>query len=367
MKIALIEPFFSGSHRTWAEGLQQFSKHQITIFSLPGRHWKWRMFGGAVALAQQFLETNEQFDLILASDMLDLATFLGLIRKKGASIPTAIYFHENQITYPWSPNDQVAPADRNNQYGFINFTSALAADAVFFNSDFHQRSFLESLPTFLKQFPDRRQLNTVEKIAQKSQMLPLGMNLKSLRIDAPPVRKGSPVLLWNHRWEYDKNPEFFFQVLFRLKSEGHPFRLVVLGESYPKTPPIFEAARTQMKDEILQFGFAKNKAEYARWLHMADILPVSSQQDFFGGSVVEAIFCNCYPILPNRLAFPGHIPKQLRETHLYRDTEEFYTKIRAAMQNIDSIRTQSFRDFVARYDWSKLAAFYDESFQNLML
>ena len=66
-------------------------------------------------------------------------------------------------------------------------------------------------------------------------------------------------------------------------------------------------------------GFVDSFEEYARLLHLADILPVTSQQDFFGGSVVEAIYCNCHPILPNRLAYTDHIPSALHDIHLYHD------------------------------------------------
>ncbi|MEZ4982818.1 MAG: DUF3524 domain-containing protein [Saprospiraceae bacterium] len=75
MKILLIEPFFVGSHQSWAEGLQEFSNHTISILSLPGRHWKWRMAGAAIELAEQFNKLEEMPDAILATDMLDLATF----------------------------------------------------------------------------------------------------------------------------------------------------------------------------------------------------------------------------------------------------------------------------------------------------
>ncbi len=173
MTILLLEPFFSGSHKTWAEGLQKHSKHQVDLLSLPGRHWKWRMYGGAVSLSKLFLASDLQPDLILATDMLDLTTFLALTRKRTASTPTALYFHENQITYPWSPSDQDIQLGRNNQYGFINFTSALAADAVFFNSRYHQRSFLGALPDFLRQFPDHRELEAIEQIRKKSEVLSL--------------------------------------------------------------------------------------------------------------------------------------------------------------------------------------------------
>ena len=52
MKVALVEAFFTGSHKRWAEELQHFSLRQIDIFSLKGNYWKWRMHGGAISLAK---------------------------------------------------------------------------------------------------------------------------------------------------------------------------------------------------------------------------------------------------------------------------------------------------------------------------
>ena len=106
MKILLLEPYFTGSHRSWAEGLKKHSNHDITILSLPGRFWKWRMHGGAVSLSKEFVKLQGTFDLILATDMLDLTTFLSLTRKQTSDIPTVVYFHENQLSYPWSPDDR---------------------------------------------------------------------------------------------------------------------------------------------------------------------------------------------------------------------------------------------------------------------
>jgi len=77
MKILLVETFFSGSHQTWAEGYQQFSQHEVMILSLPGKYWKWRMYGGAVALAKRFMDGDFEPDILLVSDMLDLSTFHG--------------------------------------------------------------------------------------------------------------------------------------------------------------------------------------------------------------------------------------------------------------------------------------------------
>lgn len=364
MKILILEPFFSGSHQQWVEGYKRHSRHDVEILSLKGRHWKWRMFGGAVSLANDFMASDHEPDLLLATDMLDLTTFLSLTRSRTQGIPVAVYYHENQITYPWNGENGGADAELNRQYGFINYTTALAADKVFFNSEYHQVSFLKGLKTFLKAFPDRQELQNVEIIRKKSSVLPLGMDLKPFDNYKKKIDSDVPVLLWNHRWEYDKNPELFFNTLFRLKSEGVRFKLIVLGESYKKSPPVFEDARQKLENEIIHFGFAESRKVYAELLHAADILPVTSNQDFFGGSAVEAIYCNCYPLLPDRLAFPEHIPEDFKNDHIYTSDDHFYQLLKTVIEkSLFSNLSLDYKNFVTKYDWSTLAANYDQALE----
>ncbi|MFQ5677143.1 MAG: DUF3524 domain-containing protein, partial [bacterium] len=70
MKILLLEPYFTGSHRTWAEGYQNQSEHEVDILGLSGHFWKWRMHGGAVTLANEFINRKLRPDFLLATDML---------------------------------------------------------------------------------------------------------------------------------------------------------------------------------------------------------------------------------------------------------------------------------------------------------
>ena len=56
MNILLVEPYYTGSHKSWAQGYQSFSNHNVQIISLPGQFWKWRMHGGAITLAKQFMD-----------------------------------------------------------------------------------------------------------------------------------------------------------------------------------------------------------------------------------------------------------------------------------------------------------------------
>ncbi|MBI5957993.1 MAG: DUF3524 domain-containing protein, partial [Chloroflexi bacterium] len=86
MYILLLEPYDTGSHAAWMRGYQAHSVHEVHLLSLEGQYWQWRMLGGAVPLAERFLASGLRPDLIVASDMLDLTSFLALTRPLTAQI-----------------------------------------------------------------------------------------------------------------------------------------------------------------------------------------------------------------------------------------------------------------------------------------
>lgn len=367
MNISLIEPFFTGSHAAWATSYAKHSKHQVDILSLSGNYWKWRMHGGAVTLAQKYLASDTSPDLLIVTDMLDLTTFLALTRHKTAHLPVAIYFHEDQICYPWSLTDRDILQKRDQHYGFINYSSALAADLVVFNSEYHYNAFFKELPRFLNQFPSPHVGDTVDTIKNKSCVLHLGVEMQKFdRHEFQNVRESTPVrpplILWNHRWEYDKNPEDFFQALFTLDEQGMDFRVAILGEHFRNQYPIFETASKKLGDKIVQYGYAKDFADYAQWLHCADIIPITSRQEFFGASLVEAVYCGCYPLLPKRLTYPELFSYETYPDLFYQNFEELVKKLAGALQNIDRIRQQSFRHCIEQYSWEHMAPKYDSVF-----
>jgi glycosyltransferase involved in cell wall biosynthesis len=324
-----------------------------------------------VTLARRFLEEGHAPDVILATDMLDMTTFLALTRKRTAQMPTAVYFHENQITYPWSPGDRDMVHKRDVHYGFINFASALAAEAVFFNSDYHRQDFLGELPRLLKHFPDHRELDSVEKIADKSRVLHLGFDFERFEENKPEepahgTQAGRPpLILWNHRWEYDKNPEDFFNALYALVDQGLEFEVAVLGKNFSQSPEVFQQAHVKLRDRIVQFGYVDSFADYVSWLWAADILPVTSKHDFFGMSVVEAVYCGCYPFLPRRLSYPEIFPPSAGDDSYYDDLAELKHKLEIAIRDIGHVRQVGLREQVQRFSWDVKASRYDEVLQAL--
>ena len=233
LNIVLVEPFFAGSHKSWAEGYKKNSHHSIEIISLKGIFWKWRMHGGAITLARMYnnhIKEHGHPDILLTTDMLNLPVFNSFANLD--KIPIVTFFHENQLTYPWSTQDRDKEKNRDHHYGFINYSTALRSNRIMFNSDFHKKSFIKAVRKFLKQFPDHNELCNVDKINERSIVPYLGLDLNRFNKYKIQADNQTPIILWNHRWEYDKNPDDFFKCLEEIKSDGIDFQLVVLGEQF---------------------------------------------------------------------------------------------------------------------------------------
>ena len=65
-------------------------------------------------------------------------------------------------------------------------------------------------------------------ISSKLKILHLGCDLTKMKC-LDNIINDIPIILWNHRWEYDKNPEDFFKCLKEIQSKNIDFQLVILG------------------------------------------------------------------------------------------------------------------------------------------
>lgn len=82
MKVLLVEPYYGGSHRVWADGYRDNSTHDVTIISHEARFWKWRMHGAHLTLADDAAEVLDgPPDVILASSMMNVPAFIGAARR----------------------------------------------------------------------------------------------------------------------------------------------------------------------------------------------------------------------------------------------------------------------------------------------
>ena len=372
MNVLVLEPWYSGSHKHFLDGLVARSQHTFRLLTMPGRFWRWRMEGGGVTLAQKVrgaLDDGFEPDVVLATDMVNLPAVLSLTRPHLDDVPVVLYFHENQLTYPIPPD-----RTRERAYSITNYLSALAADRVVFNSQFHFSEFIEALPLLLRDFPDFTNLHTVRQIREKSTVLHLGMDLTAHDAHAVSrpraTRGGPPVVLWNHRWEYDKDPETFFRVMNRLDDAGASFQLILAGKHFREQPDAFERAFERYAERILHYGYAEDFAEYSRLLHRADIVVSTAIHEFFGVAMMEAIYCGCHPLLPNRLSYPELIPDThhqplLHAPILYDDERDLLAILKDILDGEQrTLPRDTLRKIPQHLDWPKHVEAYDRLLQS---
>lgn len=315
-RILILEPYYGGSHKHFLEGLQKYVHGEYVLFTLPARKWKMRMQLSAPWFSEQIksLPISERyFDSVLCSTFVDVAvlrSLLGSIDGWNHDAKVLTYFHENQFVYP-----QRFDQPTQHQFTSINFHSALASDGIAFNSVYNQDSFLAGCGKKLRAASDMKFPGMVEGLAHKSRILFPGVEFSEIDKIKWKTSTDIPVIVWNHRWEHDKNPESFFLALDVLEQRGIDFRLIVLGQSFKNSPECFVQAESKFKDKILHYGFAPSRQKYIELLSLGDIVVSTSLHEFYGISIIEAVRAGCLPILPNRLSYPELFDKKF----LYND------------------------------------------------
>lgn len=330
LSILFCEPYDGGSHRAFRLGLTGHSRHHIASLTLPPRFWKWRMRAAAVHFADAARSLDDRpRDLLIATSLLNAADLRGLLPPPLDRTPLLLYMHENQLTYPLSPEEEF-----DFHFGFTNILSALAADHVVFNSEFHREAFLDALPDYLARMPDAIPRDIRGRLAARSSVLPVGLARTPLDADAFPAWRGSacapdtgppwprdgrrPLVLWNHRWEFDKEPELFARALTTLAGRGVDFATVLLGEPR-QNDDLPRRLAADLGDRCLHVGWEGDPEAYAGWLARADVVVSCAQQEYFGISVAEAVHAGAYPVLPRRQVYPSLYGRRCRGRHLYDD------------------------------------------------
>lgn len=359
MRILFLESFYGGSHRDVADAIIESSRNEIVLRTLPARFWKWRMRGAALTFARQFDE-DASYDLIVCGGLMSVADLRALVPPSARSIPTLLYAHETQIVYP-----SLVEREADLHFAFTDLSNMLAADHVAFNSNTHRRAFLEALPRFLRRLPEHRPMWSVDEVRQRSSVCEPGIRWSQadgVLAGEAPRPSDPPLVLWNHRWEFDKNPEVFFDALREVKAHGVRFRLALLGENFQVVPKPFEAARREFADEMVHYGYVSDRHEYERWLARSSVVVSTAIQENFGISVLEAIAHGAAPLLPRRLSYPEIIPAEHHDV-LY-DEGELPARLEATLRDPippDPALVRHARSFA----WERRITAFDELFERV--
>ncbi|KAM7532994.1 hypothetical protein Aperf_G00000122939 [Anoplocephala perfoliata] len=409
--ILLVEAFNGGSHKQLISSLERLileKGKQACVITLPASKWHWRARTGALALAGLIPKNiTGVYRVLFTSAVFSLPELLAL-RPDLAAIPRKyLYFHENQLAYPLREGE----TKLDYQFAYIQVLSALVADVVLFNSAYNMHSFYERLPAFLTsglatppspRVPDPQRL-VETALKPKSAVLyflveppPLEVMFGGSLQDAVAkqaerikARGKEPLsILWNHRWDYDKNPADFFRVIFELagidvaeeffdlgkntlrpsagdnnissKADSGPlssektspnFQLTVIGGSTQDIPRIFHMAEPLLtaRGHVRSWGYLDSREAYWRALADCDVVVSTANHEFFGVSVAEAVSMGCIPLVPQRLAYPELVNAPIC---LYRTLAQMKKQLKRWIDAPDRLRVELSTAFMANFQIS---------------
>ena len=182
-------------------------------------------------------------------------------------------------------------------------------------------------------------------------MLPVGCDLSRYDKYAERREAGTPpLILWNQRWEYDKDPETMLRGAVRAGRRGTAFRVALAGENFRVQPAEFERGARTAGRPAGPLRVCRDGGRLRGLLWRADIVLSTAIHEFFGVSVVEAIYCGCLPVLPDRLSYPELLPAGAH------GALSLHRLRRAAGQAASGpgrpVAPPDLREHVARFDWS---------------
>ncbi|XP_063719009.1 glycosyltransferase-like domain-containing protein 1-like [Symsagittifera roscoffensis] len=348
--LLVLEAFFGGSHKHLLDlTLPILPEKSYYLLTLPATKWHWRSRCSALYFSQR-IPRNRKFKKLFLTSCTNLAELIGL-RTDLASCEKILYFHENQLVYP-----RKAEKDRDYQHCHNEIVSALAADKLIFNSMYNQSTFLNNCEQILNKVPNTEFQPIRLQIESKCRVLPVPIDFDKIPKLSKKMNDDKDALhiVWPHRWEHDKNPDLFRDIILELDGKNCDFRLSVLGEKTLTVPESISEICSKIGHKLLHAGFLESKEEYFQTLAESDIVLSTSIHEFQGLAVMEAILMGCFPLCPNRLVYPEYLPEKC----LYSTTAQAVKFLTNACRSANSFRKRSFNIDLSHYSLKKLSKEY---------
>jgi glycosyltransferase involved in cell wall biosynthesis len=138
-----------------------------------------------------------------------------------------------------------------------------------------------------------------------------------------------------------------------LAEEGLDFEVAVAGQAFRDVPESIQAAEATLGSRLVHLGEPKSREEYAALLAGCGISVSTAHNEFFGIAMVESAYAGCYPLVPDRLAYPEIYPAEMR----YASAEQLSAKLRSLI--LSAPAPGGARQIAERYTFDALVGEYE--------
>lgn len=302
LDILALEPFYGGQRRSMLETVTRCSRHRWTVLKLPPRRIERRLTAAAHWFGEQLQRHwSGKIDLVFASEAMNLPDLFRLVPVLSRK-PSIVYFHDNQL--PSANGGEEGPLD------LVNVSTAMAATAAWFNSEFHRRTFLNRAANVLFRHPEIAQLGAGDALTLKAQTVPPPIDVH-LAHDAahraPDGRKPRAVFVETR----DAQVGWLNAAFTKLKDLGEPFELITVGPAEGVAADLPRRTVPEQDDHAIAAALAEAAV-------FASVKPAANH-DFHA---VRALAAGCWPVLPRAAVYPEILAEPLHRACLYDPTPD---------------------------------------------
>lgn len=298
LDILALEPFYGGARRAMLDTVMRYSRHRWTLLKLPPRRIDRRLQAAAIWFSEQLSRHwAGRVDVLFVGEAMNLSDLLKLTPVL-AHKPSVVYFHDNQLPGPDSFTE--SPLD------MVNLISAMAATELWFNSDFHLRSFARAAGSMVERHPEIAGRSPLAELDSKSSLMLPPVDLSQAREFVGAAPRNMRTIFIDTR---GADMQLLNTALGILVRRNLKFDLITVGPlkgldaDFPRRP-IAE------NDEEQQIGA----------LHEAGVLLSTRLRATTDHHAVRGLALGCRPVFPNSGVYPELLPAALHPQGLYDGT-----------------------------------------------
>lgn len=309
LDILALEPFYGGPRRAMLAAIRRCSRHRWTILKLPPRRMERRLAAAANWFAEQLCQHfTGDIDVLFTSEAMNLGSLVRLVPEL-AKRPAVVYFHDNHL-----PDVQCR---QDGPFDLINLTTAGAATEIWFNSDYHLRTFLARASALVARHPELAAADPMRAASAKAFLMPPPMDLKftaDVRAYREPPRQPDTIFVETRNADVK-----LLNAALEILSLTRKFRLVTVG---PVDHLSDRWARSTVReaDEVAQVvGMLESQV-------LLSVKPAANSDYLF----VRGMMAGCRPVAPNTGVYHEMLPQPLHDTCLYTPSAESLARQLAA-------------------------------------
>lgn len=151
----------------------------------------------------------------------------------------------------------------------------------------------------------------IEQGYSKEKISVVGFPLNSERITVASQARDKNLIIFNHRLNIDKTPNYFLKMVRDLSNQFPNLRFIIstsLNEenfwSSADSDTVIDLKNTLAGFQSLSIQFNRSREEYYKLLNRASLAPCFATHETFGVSVAESLAAGCLPVIPSRLTYP---------------------------------------------------------------